>query len=241
MGEPRLSVVLPAFDEGARIGETVAEIRRQLGDVVDDLEIIVVDDGSRDDTARVAEEAGADQVVRHPLNRGKGAAVRTGVLASRGASVAFTDADLAYAPKDLLALLEAIESGFDVAVGSRRHDDTETVVRARWIRSAGGRAINLCTRAVLRGRYLDTQSGLKGFSRDAARQIFSHTRIDRFAFDIEVLYLAERYGLRLTEVPVRVTNSTRSSVHVVRDGLRLLRDLARIRHFARQGAYRAVG
>jgi dolichyl-phosphate beta-glucosyltransferase len=239
---PRLTVVLPAYEEAERIGATIARVRREVGDAAapEPLEIVVVDDGSADDTAARAEEAGADQVIRHAHNRGKGAAVRTGMLAAAGRTVAFTDADLAYAPSDLVAVMEAIEAGADVAVGSRRHEATETVVRARWIRAAGGRAINLLTHLVLEGRYLDTQSGLKGFRRDAAQRIFGHTRIDGFAFDIEVLHLVERYHLRITEVPVRVTNSSRSSVHVVRDGLRLVADLRRIRRFARDGAYEDV-
>jgi dolichyl-phosphate beta-glucosyltransferase len=167
--------------------------------------------------------------------------VRTGALAASGRTVAFTDADLAYHPRDLVAILEAVEAGADVAVGSRRHADTETLVEARTLRSVGGRAINLLTRVVLHGRYRDTQSGLKGFSREAAQQIFAHTKIDGFAFDIEVFHLVERYGLRLVEVPVTVTNSTRSSVHVVRDGLRLVGDLARIRRLAHSGAYDPSG
>jgi dolichyl-phosphate beta-glucosyltransferase len=234
---PRFSVVIPAYREAARIGATITAIReatdRRLGTGA--LEIVVVDDGSDDGTAEAA--AGADRVCRHATNRGKGAAVRTGMLAATGAAVAFTDADLAYSPDDLLAVLAAIESGADVAVGSRTHADTETVVEARRLRAIGGRAINLSTRLVLKGRYGDTQSGCKGFSHDAAQRIFQHTRIDGFAFDVEVLHLVERYDLRLVEVPVRVTNSTRSSVHVVRDGLRLLADLVRIRRFARDGAY----
>jgi dolichyl-phosphate beta-glucosyltransferase len=236
---PRFSVVIPAYREAARIGRTITAIRAAVDEALGAgaLELVVVDDGSDDDTGDAARAAGADRVCEHPTNRGKGAAVRTGMLAATGAAIAFTDADLAYSPADLLAVLAAIEDGAEVAVGSRTHADTETVVEARFLRSIGGRAINLSTRLVLKGRYGDTQSGCKGFSHGAARRIFEHTRIDGFAFDVEVLHLVERYDLRLVEVPVRVTNSTRSSVHVVRDGLRLLADLARIRRFARDGAY----
>jgi dolichyl-phosphate beta-glucosyltransferase len=235
--QPRLSVVLPAYQEADRIGATVQSLRAALGEAlgVRDVEIIVVDDGSADATAGRAHAAGADRVISHGTNRGKGAAVRTGALAAAGRHVAFTDADLAYAPGDVVAVLDALEAGADVAVGSRRHADTETVVAAPRLRDLGGRAINRLTRLVLSGDYPDTQCGLKGFRRDAAQRIFTRARIDGFAFDIEVLALAERARMTVVPVPVRVTNSTRSSVRALRDGLRLVTDLARIRADARRG------
>jgi dolichyl-phosphate beta-glucosyltransferase len=238
-GAFRLSVVVPAFDEEARIGETVARLRTDLDKVAQDggLEIVVVDDGSSDATAARARAAGADQVLRHDENRGKGGAVRTGMLHAQGRTVAFTDADLAYSPDQLLGLLDEVEAGWDVVAGSRRHDDTTTLVRARRLREVGGRVINLLTRAVLLGQYRDTQCGLKAFRADVARLVFSHTRIDGFAFDVEVFFLVEEYHLSLTEVPVRVENSERSTVHVVRDAARLVRDLFRIRRWAHGGAY----
>jgi len=201
------------------------------------VEIIVVDDGSFDDTSSRARDAGADRVLRHEVNQGKGAAVRTGVLAARGRTIAFLDADLAYSPDQILGLLDAVETGWDVVTGSRRHTDTTTLVRARRLREVGGRAINALTRAVLLGQYLDTQCGLKAFRSDVARLIFQHTRIDGFAFDVEVFFLVEQYHLSLAEVPVRVENSSRSTVHVVRDAARLVRDLFRIRRWAHHGVY----
>jgi len=150
---------------------------------------------------------------------------------------AFTDADLAYSPDQLVGLLEEVEAGWDVVVGSRRHTDTTTLVRARRLREIGGRGINLLTRAVLLGQYRDTQCGLKAFRSDAARLIFSHCHVDGFAFDVEVFHLVERYRLSLTEVPVRVENSSRSTVKVARDAVRLVLDLFRIRRWAGQGVY----
>lgn len=238
-GEVRLSVVVPAFGEGERIAGTIEHLRSALDKVDLDggVEIVVVDDGSYDDTGDRARAAGADQVLRHERNRGKGAAVRTGVLAARGRTIAFTDADLAYAPDQLVGLLEQVEAGWDVVVGSRRHTDTTTLVRARRLREIGGRAINVLTRAVLLGQYRDTQCGLKAFRSDVARLIFTHTRVDGFAFDVEVFFLVEQYHLSMAEVPVRVENSTRSTVKVVRDALRLVRDLFRIRSWAHHGDY----
>ena len=238
-GDVRLSMVVPAFDEEGRIGATIARIRTDLAKVdrSGGVEVVVVDDGSSDRTAEAARIAGADQVVVLPENRGKGAAVRAGMLAARGRSVVFTDADLAYAPRQVVRLLEELESGWDVVVGSRKHTDTTTLVRAGRVREIGGRAINLLTNAVLLGQYRDTQCGLKGFRSDVARQVFSRTRIDGFAFDVEVFHLVERYRLSLAEIPVEVENSEQSTVRVVRDALTLLRDLGRVLRGGRRGWY----
>lgn len=237
-GDVRLSVVVPAFRE-ERIGHTVDRLREGLAKIDEDggLEIVVVDDGSHDGTAELAEQAGADQVLRQPVNRGKGAAVRVGMLVARGRTVAFTDADLSYEPEQLIELMEHVEDGWDVVVGSRRHTDTTTLVRARRLRELGGRAINLLTNLVLLGAHRDTQCGIKAFRSDVARLVFSHSHVDGFAFDVEVFHLVERYRLSLLEVPVRVTNSSRSTVKVLRDAYRLVRDLFRIKRWARLGVY----
>lgn len=238
-GRFRLSVVVPAYQESDRIAQTVRRIRADLGELdrQGELEIVVVDDGSVDGTAVEAEHAGADLVLRQPENRGKGAAVRAGVLAASGRVVAFTDADLSYAPHQILRLLEGVEAGWDVVVGSRQHVQTRTVVRAGRLREVGGRIINMLTGIVLLGRYRDTQCGLKAMRSDVGRQVFGHARIDGFAFDVEVFHLVERYRLTMLEVPVEVVNSSRSSVNVARDAARLVWDLFQIRRWARIGRY----
>lgn len=238
-GEPRLSVVVPAYREADRIATTVADLRAELDQALggEPVEIIVVDDGSPDDTAEVARAAGADRVERLPVNRGKGAAVRTGMLLARGRTVAFCDADLSYRPVQLVPLLEAVEEGWDVVVGNRRHVLTRTLVRAGRVRELGGRLINLATHVLLLGQYRDTQCGIKAFRRDVAQLLFGLGRIDGFAFDVEVFHLVERYRLSLHEVPVQVVNSERSTVHVVRDGLGLVVDLVRVRRNAHAGRY----
>ncbi len=238
-GDVRLSVVVPAYAEEARIGATIARLRRDLGLIAADggVEIVVVDDGSPDDTVGAAQRAGADQVLAQAHNTGKGGAVRTGMLAARGRTVAFTDADLAYSPDQLLALLVETERGWDMVVGSRRHTGTTTLVKACRLREIGGRIINVLTTTLLLGQYRDTQCGLKAFRSDTARLLFSQTRIDGFAFDIELFHLAERYELSVLEVPVQVENSERSTVKVARDALRLTRDLIRVRRWAKQGVY----
>jgi dolichyl-phosphate beta-glucosyltransferase len=212
-------------------------VRSALADVEGGVELIVVDDGSTDGTADEARAAGADRVLTHSANRGKGAAVRTGVLAATGRTIAFTDADLSYAPQQLEGLLEIVESGYDVVVGSRKHDMTRTLVQAGRLREVGGRVINWLTHAVLLGNYRDTQCGLKAFRAESGRFIFERSKIDGFAFDVELFVIAERNGLTLAEVPVTVVNTTRSTVRVVRDALRLVRDLFRIRRWLRRGVY----
>jgi len=234
-----LSVVVPAHGEEGRIAATVSEIRRQLS-AVDALEVIVVDDGSPDATARAAEEAGADQVVVHTRNLGKGAAIRSGLRTASGRVVAFTDADLAYAPSRLLGLLEAIEQGCDVAIGSRRKRGGATGDRPL-AREVGSRIVNLSARIVLKGRYGDTQCGCKAFRRDVGRFLASAGTVDRFAFDIEILHLVERNKLTLRELPLEAADSDASTVRVLGDGLRLLIDLLRIRMRASRGAYPPLG
>jgi dolichyl-phosphate beta-glucosyltransferase len=237
-GEVRLSVIVPAYRE-ERIGTTVSRLRKELVDIDEDggVEIVVVDDGSGDGTADEAENAGADLVLRQPVNQGKGAAVRAGMLAARGRTLAFTDADLSYAPDQLLGLLAEVEKGWDVVVGSRFHAETTTLVRAGTLRQVGGRVINLATRLVLLADHDDTQCGIKAFRSDVARLVFGRSQVEGFAFDVEVLHLAERYRLSVVEVPVVVENSDRSTVRVVRDAVRLLGDLVAIRRRARSGAY----
>ncbi len=240
-GAVRLTVVIPAFREEDRIAATVEAVRTQLAAVAahGGLEILVADDGSDDRTAEMARAAGADTVLQLSPNRGKGAAVRDGVLAATGRTVAFTDADLSYPPEQITRLLHAVEQGWDVVVGSRQHTDTLTVVAAGRLREFGGRVINVFTGLVLLGRYRDTQCGLKAMRRDVGQLVFSRMQVNGFAFDVELFHLVERYRLTLTEVPVEVVNSERSTVHVVRDAWRLVRDLFQIRSRSRHGAYEA--
>ena len=237
-GEVRLTVVVPAYHEAERIGAAVRSIRDALAPVEVDggLEVVVVDDGSSDGTADEAAAAGAT-VVRLPVNRGKGAAVRAGVLASSGRCVAFTDADLAYPPALLLDLLAAVEAGSDVAVGNRQHPSSRTEGVPSLLRTVSGRLFNALTAAVLLGQYRDTQCGLKAFRADAARQIFTRTRLEGFAFDVEVLHLVERDRLTLAEVPVTLVGTSGSTVRVALEAARMVRDLFRVRRWAGQGLY----
>ena len=240
VGEVRLSVVVPAYNESEVLADTIGEILSVLGDLDGGMELVVVDDGSSDDTSMVAVGAGAHQVITLERNSGKGAAVRAGALAAKGRTVAFTDADLAYAPDQVLPLLDAVEAGWDVVVGSRHVAGSTAEVPASWLRRVGGRVINLLVRLVLAGDHADTQCGLKAFRRDVAELLFGETRTDGFAFDVELFALAERHRLSLLESPVRVVNSTSSSVRLTRDTFVLVLDLLRISWRLRRGGYPAV-
>jgi putative flippase GtrA len=233
-GRHRFTVVLPAYREEDRVAESVRQVVAALEGI--DVEVVVVDDGSPDATAERAAEAGA-QVVRLPRNRGKGAAVRAGMLAATGRTVAFTDVDLAYPPEQLRSLLAAVEAGWDVAVGNRRHPGSEALTRPSLVRQASSKLFNLLTSSVLLGQYRDTQCGCKAFRGDVARMLFERTRLDGFAFDVEVLHLVERYRLSLTEVPVRSLDDGTSTVRVVRAAVGMVRDLFRVRRWGSAGAY----
>lgn len=234
----RLTVVVPAYNEGELIADTVAAIDRELATSVghSQFEVLVVDDGSTDNTVEVAERAGA-RVLAQQENRGKGSAVRAGVLAARGRTVVFTDADLAYPPALLTRILDEVEQGWDMVVGSRRHHDTATLAKPRRIREFGGRMVNRLTHLVLLGHFRDTQCGLKGFQGDVAEVMFQRTRIDGFAFDVELFLIAEQDLLSLHEIPVSVQNRPGSSVSIVGDTLDLLADLFRIRRWVGEGVY----
>lgn len=237
-GDLRLTVVVPAYDEAGRIGEAVQRIREAVASVHADggAEVVVVDDGSSDATAAEAIAAGA-RVVSFGANRGKGAAVRAGVLAARGRTVAFLDADLAYPPAQVLSLLREVEAGWDVVVGSRRHPGSLEVVRPTLVRSLSGRLFNLLTAVVLLGRYRDTQCGFKAFRSDVAGQIFSRARVEGFAFDVEVFHLVERYRFSLTEIPVTLVAAAGSTVRVGADAVLMVGDLFRVRRWAARGVY----
>jgi len=172
-----------------------------------------------------------------PENRGKGAAVRAGVAAATGRTIAFTDADLAYAPDQLLPMLDAVESGWDVVIGNRHDNDSETLVGTSALRSFGSRMVNMATHLMLLGNYRDTQCGCKAFRADVGKAMLAVGRVDGFAFDIELLHLVERYGFTLKEVPVEVVNSETSTVRAVRDGLGVGLDILRIRRLAARGGY----
>ena len=240
--QPAVSVVLPAYQAAHLVGPAVAQVSAALRDnpaTGGDLEIVVVDDGSTDGTAEAARRAGADVVIAEAANRGKGAAVRAGMLAASGRLRLFTDVDLAYPPGQLNSLIDVLEAGADVALGSRRHAEARTITPAPAARAFASRLFNAFTRVVLLRRYRDTQCGFKGFTAEAAQTIFGRCVIDGFAFDVEVLYLVEHLGLTAAEVPVAVDHTADTTVRLAAQSLRVVVDIWRIRHRAGAGAYDA--
>jgi dolichyl-phosphate beta-glucosyltransferase len=228
-----VSLVIPAYDEAQRLPGTLARIAAYLADrpKSERWEILVVDDGSVDATASVAREEGkrhglALDVLTLPSNRGKGAAIRAGVLASRGDWVLVCDADLS-TPIEEWEKLRAV--GSPVAVGSRALDEDLVRRRQPWHRRTMGKTFNLLVRALSVKGIRDTQCGFKLFEGPLARELFARARIDRFAYDVEILSLARRKGVPIAEVPVLWFNSPESKVSLVKDSLRMLRDLLRIR------------
>jgi len=233
---PARSLVVPMYDERARISTSI-RVLAESGLADDgDLEIVFVDDGSTDGTADVADAAlvdhglAAGRVVRLPENRGKGAAVRAGMLDARGGARVFVDADLCVSADDIRRCFEEIEAGrADVVYGTRAHPGSSLERSQPAHRVLSGRTFNLVLRSLGLTDERDTQCGLKGFSAAAAEQIFGRLVTDRFAFDVEVLARAARSGLRVVPQPVHWSHVGASRVRPVRDGIDMTRAVVRIR------------
>ncbi len=236
----KASLVVPAFDERGRIERAITEIAawRSARPGGWDWEVIVVDDGSTDGTGEAARLAAEKEnlpisILRHPQNRGKGAAIRTGVLASTGDPLLVSDTDLSTPLGEWVKLAERLPTN-PVAIGSRALDEELVRKRQPFYRQFMGKTFNGFVRLIAVHGISDTQCGFKLFRGDVARDLFRRARIDRFAYDVEILYLARKEGLSIAEVPVLWFNSPESKVSVVRDSLRMLRDLVRIRWIHRK-------
>jgi glycosyltransferase involved in cell wall biosynthesis len=243
MSEPYLSIVIPAYNEALRIGSTLEKVRQYAETRNYPCELIVVDDGSRDETPELLmdfqERYTRVRILRNEPNRGKGFTVRRGVLEARGEFVLFTDADLSAPIEETNKLLAALEtSGADAAVGSRALDRRLIGVRQPWRRELAGRVFNLLVRLFTGLRIHDTQCGLKLFRRASTRRAFELQRVIGFGFDPEVLFLIERLGGRILEVPVRWNDSPATKVHFLRDSTLMFFDLVRLRGRALVGKYR---
>lgn len=241
---PDLSIVIPAYNEEARLPRTLTRIReyfsarRVLPDLSPDftlaqIEIVIVDDGSQDGTARIAEEWAREmpqvRLISNGDNRGKGYSVRHGMLEARGRLALFTDADLSSPIEEIEKLLAALAAGNDVAIGSRALDRSLISIHQSVVREWAGIIFNGFVRAITGLPFYDTQCGFKIFRREPSRVVFEQQRIEGFGFDPEILFLAKRHGLRAAEVPVRWAHDPATKVHVIRDSLIMFCDLIYIR------------
>jgi glycosyltransferase involved in cell wall biosynthesis len=241
----RYSIIIPAYNESRRIVPTLNKVLTHLAEQGWDAELIVVNDGSRDDTAeivrRFVEKNPMMRLVENPANRGKGYSVRNGMLNARGDVLLFSDADLSSPIEEAAKLFEAIENGADLAIGSRWMDVELQTERQPLYRQFFGRLFNLMLRVVLGLKYKDTQCGFKAFSAHAARTIFPLQTIERWSFDPELIFLAQKCGFKVVEVPVQWAHDQKTTISPLRDGTRMFFEVLKIRWNAMTGKYAPRG
>jgi dolichyl-phosphate beta-glucosyltransferase len=241
MSYPQYSIVIPAYNEAARIPATLEAVTACVRSRGWSAEVVVVDDGSRDTTAEVvrafAARAPEVRLLQNAGNRGKGYSVRNGLLRSLGEVVMFTDADLSAPIEEAEDLFAAIAGGADIAIGSRWLERSRQTIRQPFYRRFFGRCFNGVTRAIMGLPFADTQCGFKAFTRAAAQTVSQLQTIDRWGFDPEILFIALKRGYRIEEVPVSWAHDERTRISYLKDGMRMLQDIAIVRWNALLGRY----
>ena len=241
MPYPTYSIVIPAYNEAPRIGNALQSVVTCVCQRGWHAEVVVVDDGSRDQTADLvrafAKEHPEVRLLQNPGNHGKGYSVRNGILHSFGEVVMFTDADLSAPIEEADGLFAAIAAGADIAIGSRWLERTRQTIRQPLYRQFFGRCFNGVTRAVMGLPYADTQCGFKAFTRTAAQTVFQLQTIERWGFDPEILFIARKRGYRIDEVAVSWAHDERTRISYLKDGTRMLQDIAIVRWNALLGRY----
>ena len=239
-----ISIIIPAFDEQERLGDTIRKVLAYIKKEKLSAELIIVDDGSGDKTAETGEAACVEypdiktKVIRYEKNRGKGYAVKTGLLAAAGDIASFSDADLSTPIEELSKLVKPIQDGkYDLTFGSRALDRSLIGAHQPWRREQGGRVMNLIIKTMSGLPFLDTQCGFKAFNMKKFRPLLEMMTVDRFGFDVEFLFVADYNNLRLKEIPVRWNNVEGSKVSVFRDTRRMFTELNQIRRNAKRGIY----
>jgi dolichyl-phosphate beta-glucosyltransferase len=235
------SLVIPAYNEGARLGATLERVLEYVAKHGNNTEVIVVNDGSRDNTAEIVRSFAARnpalRLIDNPGNRGKGYSVRNGMLSAQGRVLIFSDADLSSPIEELPKLLEALTHGAEIAIGSRWLRAETQTQRQPLYRQLFGRIFNLMLRLTLGLQYKDTQCGFKAFTRLAAEAIFPLQRIERWGFDPEILFLARKFGFKVVEVPVAWGHSGGTRIHPLTDGSRMFVEMLRARWYDLMGKY----
>jgi len=230
---PYLSLIIPAYNEETRIVSTLDRVREYLAATFESWNIIGVDDGSTDGTLNVMRKWAAEneglRIVSYKPNVGKGYAVRQGVFAADGEFIAFSDADLSAPIEELAKLFDAINKGYDIAIGSRAVKGASIPVHQPFYRELGGKGLNLIIQTLAVPGIRDTQCGFKLFRGDVAREIFSKCFVNRWGFDVEVLYLARRLGYSIAEIGVKWGHAEGSKIKPVPAAFGIIRDLVRIR------------
>lgn len=228
-----LSVVIPAYNEAKRIGTTLRKIHEYLLKKDYQYEIIVVDDGSTDGTCglvrKITQQIPCIRLLQNEVNRGKGYSVRAGILSSRGQLIIFSDTDLSTPIQEIDKLAIWINRGYDIAIGSRALSESKILVRQPWYREYMGKTFNLLVRLMAVPEIKDTQCGFKLFKKHVAKFLFEKQIIDGFGFDVEILFMANKSGYRIKEVPVQWINSSSSRVNILKDSFAMLSDLVRMR------------
>jgi glycosyltransferase involved in cell wall biosynthesis len=241
MASPQLSIVIPAYNESARIEETLARVMECVEQQGWDAEVLVVDDGSKDATPAIVhswmQRYPQLHLIQNAGNRGKGYSVRNGLLQAAGEIVMFTDADLSAPMEEAERLLQAIAEGADVAIGSRWLERARQTIHQPLYRRFFGRCFNAVTRIVMGLPFKDTQCGFKAFRRSAAQVIFRLQRIERWGFDPEILFIARKLGYTIREVPVTWGHDERSRMSYLKDGMKMLEEMAVIRTNSLAGRY----
>lgn len=246
---PHLSVIIPAYNEEGRIGAGLRSVADHLARAARPVEIVVVDDGSVDRTVAIVEDlarratgAVAVRLLRNGRNRGKGYSIKHGVLMASGDFLLLTDADLSTPIEELPRLLRLVESeGYGIAFGSRGLADSRVEIHQPIWREVMGRCFNRLVRAITGLTFRDTQCGFKVMRRSEVLPLFRAARVERFAYDVEILYLARKAGVRAVEVPVIWRNSSASRVNALSDSLDMLKDIVAVVLRDRRGRYGALG